>query len=121
MASQWKKGFKGVSNVVPQYDIQKITDNNEFMRFCSIVVAQIINGINGNLDFNNLKTQTLGVTFSSANTDVKVTHSLNKTGINYFPVNLSAALTVYNGVGAATNSSIYLRSSAIGNVTLILF
>lgn len=110
-----------MSKIAPQYDLTKITDPQSFMRFCAIVVGQVITGINGGLDFTNLITQTVTVQFTAANKDFKVTHALDKTGVNYIPVNCSAGCSIYNGAGSATASYFYLRSTAAATVTLLLF
>ncbi len=111
-----------MANIIPQFDLSNINSSTEFMKDCSIVVGQIVSALNGQLDFGNLKTQAVSVTFSSAaNANTSVPHNLNKTGVMYFVVSKSAAGDIYSGTGD-TSSVLHLKSSVGGvTVSLILF
>lgn len=102
-------------------DLNKVKDPNEFMRHASQVHQQTTDAVNGGLEFDqNIRSQTVVVTFNAANTDVAVNHNLNKTDVNYLKGKQSAALSVFDGVTKATNKTIYLRADQPGTVTLIL-
>lgn len=86
------------------------------------VLQQISFAINGNLDpATNLKVDTQDVTFSSANSDTQVRHSLGRTPVGYWPVSLSAAMTIYDGTVARNANFITLKSSATGSAKLFIF
>jgi len=110
-----------MANIVAQYDISNINDQKEFMRYASIVVGQIIDAINGKLDFSNLKTQQVSVTFNGANTNQSISHNLGKTGVSYIVASKSATCDIYSGSGD-TSSTINLKSTVGGvTVSLLLF
>jgi hypothetical protein len=109
-----------MGNITPQYDLTKIRDPEEFVRFAGDVVSQILTAINGNLEFNNLKTQIVSATFSTANVNTPISHGLNKTGVNYIVASLSAAASIYRGTGDTTKT-IVLKASAPCSAVLILF
>ena len=101
-------------------DLTKITDSQTFMRYASQTIQAIINSVNGRLEFDkNMLSQTVKVTFPSAGTAVKVSHKLNKTGVNYLVASKSVACDIYRGTGDTT-STISLVSTAAASVTLIL-
>ncbi len=109
-----------MSQLVPQYDLSKISDADQFMRFCSTVVHQIIQNQNGNLDFSNFLSQTVTVTFSAASTNTAIAQNLGKTGVNYIVVSQSAAGSIYRGTGD-TLKTLFLQCSAPLTATLVLF
>lgn len=109
-----------MSKITP-IDLTNLTDTNDFMRFCSQLVGTIVDTINGKLEFDtNLLTQSVSVTFSATNTDTSVSHSLNKTGVKYIVTSKNAACDVYNGLTAASSSTLYLRGTVATTVTLEL-
>lgn len=110
-----------MSKIVPQYDLTQIKDPTQFMRFASDVISQIVNALNGKLDFANLSTQQVGVTFKAPNVSVGIPHNLDKTGVNYIVVSTSGPCEIFRGSGD-TDAQVFLQSSAGGiNATLILY
>lgn len=109
-----------MSNIVPQYDLSNITDPQQFIRYCSQVVGQIVSGINGQLDFTNLDTQTVQVTFQKANANTPIPHQLNKTGVNYIVVSKSAAADILRGSGDSSGQIVLVATNPT-DVTLVLF
>jgi len=102
-------------------DLGKIKDVNEFMRYCSKFCNNLFGLINGKLEFDsNLLSQTVEVTFTAINTDTKVSHNLNRTGLGYIVKSKAAACDIYTGTTEATNKAIYLKSTVATTVTLIL-
>lgn len=111
-----------MSRVVAQSDLSNISDEKQFMQYCSKLLSEIVSVINGKTDFDtNLSTQTVSVRFTNANTDLSIPHNLGRTGLKYFAVKKSAACDVYDGATTATKSTIYLRSTVATTVTLVLF
>ena len=73
-------------------DLSKITDAPTFMRMCSQVVQQIANVINGAVEFDaNIASQTVSVTFKTANADTVVPHGLKRVVSKYLVASSSAA------------------------------
>lgn len=102
-------------------DIGSVSDPKEFQRYCSKFASNVFNVLNGKLEFDvNMLTQTVEVTFSAINTDTKIPHNLNKTGLRYFVIKKSAACDVYDGATAATNQAIYLKATVATTVTIVL-
>lgn len=111
-----------MSKVSSTADLGSIKDATEFMKSASAVIKDIVDTANGKLEFDsNLKTQTVSVTFLSANTNTSVSHGLKKTGVKYFAVKKTAACDVYDGTGQTSSSTMSLKGSAAATVTLILF
>jgi hypothetical protein len=103
-------------------DIGKIDDLKGFIRFASQLIENITDVVNGELEFDsNIKTQTIQVTFSTANADVMVAHKLNKKPVNFEIISKSVACDVYrSSTSADTNSVTYLRCNAATVLTLRL-
>lgn len=102
-------------------DLGKIVDPKDFMRYCSKFCANVFSLFNGKIEFDlNILSQTVTVTFVSSNTDTKVNHSLNRTGLKYIVASSGSACDVYDGVTPSTNSAIYLRGTVTTTVTIIL-
>lgn len=111
-----------MSTLVPQFDLTKVKDPDQFMRFASIVTGQIVSTVNGGLDFSNLNTQQVDVTFpASANSNLAITHGLGKTGVNYIVTSIDAACSIYRGTGD-TVEQVFLKCDHAGvKATLILY
>lgn len=91
-------------------------------RFVDIVLDQITALVNGRLTFSdNFLQQTTSVTFSAANTDTTVPHSLGFLPNGYIVVGRSANMVIYDGATANTTTNLYLRSSATGSASIIIF
>lgn len=101
-------------------DISNIKDE-EIKRFSTIVLTQIVGAINGNITFSdNMLGQQVSVTFTAANTDTAIDHTLNRTISQYLVLSRSANMVIYDGSSASTSSRIYLKSSATGTATIFL-
>ena len=62
----------------------------------------------------------LEVIFEAVDEDVELVHNLERTPLGFLVIGLSAAMVVYNGSAAPTESTFTLRSSALGSA-LVLF
>lgn len=106
--------------------LSQITTSNvktweELKRYASQAITACIDTINGNLDYDNFKSTTVDVTFAAANTSTKVSHTLGRMPKGYHATNLSVSMVVYKGDPAYSDSEIFLKSSAIGTATIIVF
>jgi hypothetical protein len=108
-----------VSSAISQVDLTRITDTTKFMQAASTIISNMQQAFNGNITFGNFSAQIVTQKFSGANTDVRITHSLNRTGVNFIPVNMNAASILYHGAGSDNASSVVLRSS-VANVTFTI-
>lgn len=112
MKIQAATNFQNVSEAQPK----------ELPRFIDIFAQDVVNVVNGNLEFGtNVKTSLISAAFTSANTDATFNHSLGKVPTGYLVAGLSASMVVYAGSNASTNKTITLKSSAIGTASLLLF
>lgn len=103
-------------------DLSNIQTFEEFRRYCSISFSQIVEAINGNISIpDNCNISFVSADFSAANTEVKVIHGLGRTPNGWFVVSPTAAMQVYKGSTTDTSSEIYVKSSAIGACSLLVF
>lgn len=70
---------------------------------------------------DNAKGALLNVTFTVANSEVKIRHGLDFVPTNYLLCGGTAAMSLYDGVTAADKQFFYLRSSAIGVARVFVF
>jgi len=102
-------------------DFSKASDD-ELRRALADMVDQLSFIVNGNIGLlDNVKVSRVKVSFTSANTNLYVPHTLGRVPKGYIVTSLSAAMIVYNGTSEWTGQGIYLRSSAIGDATLLVF
>lgn len=103
-----------VSNLDPGSD--------NFGRFVSQLLTSITSVINGELDFtDNIKCSIVQATFVVVDTDVGITHTLGRTPVGYFVIGALAATNIYDGLQPKTDQLIYLRSSVVTTVRLLVF
>lgn len=78
--------------------------------------------LNGEITFQeNFRCQLKEVTFSLANSQHTIEHTLKKVPSGYFVVKATAATTVYDGTTTWTNKIIYLKADVATTVTLLIF
>ena len=111
-----------MSKLTGDAGIDKIQEPKDQMRFISIFFDQIKMLINNGLQFaDNFDSKILTLTFSAASTDTSLTHGLGRVPTGYVILKRSASMTVYDGSAAWTSNLIYLRASAAGSVTVLVF
>lgn len=94
----------------------------EVPRYVEIWAAEVSRILTKGLGFqDNFDAIEAEVTFSAANTDTIVSHGLKRTPTRYLVTSLSAPLIVYSGTGQSTDSLIYLRASATGTATILIY
>ena len=106
--------------------VTKLTTSNvrtweELRKYVSQDLSGIADILNGGIDFTNFRAQTVIVDFTAANTNTKINHKLNKIPSGYLMAKISANMVIYDGAGDSTDQDIYLKSSAIGTATVIIF
>ena len=102
-------------------DVDRVEDK-DLARYTSIFLNQVVDALNNNLTLTeNLNAKILTFTFSTANVDVATIHGLGRVPQGYFVVGQNAAASVYDGASANTAQLLYLRSSAVAQVRLVVF
>jgi hypothetical protein len=109
-----------MSSITAAPDLTQVSQA-DLARFLSIFLANVVQTVNGNLDFtSNFGYKLISVNFPVANTNVLTAHGLGRAPKGYIITGASAATNVYNGNG--TNSSnIGLMASAPATVGLLVF
>lgn len=110
-----------MSKVTASYEFQACKPE-ELPRFLTLFGEQVARALNSGLDFEtNFNSKFVSITFSATNTDTSVAHGLGRVPAGYIIIGLSAALTVYDGVGANTATNLFLRASATGTARLLVY
>jgi len=103
-------------------DVRLVESFDDLKRFASSMFQGIFETVNGNLSFkDNFKGKILDVSFTAANVEQRVFHNLGIIPTGYLAIKKNATTIVYDGVSATTTTDIYLRSSAISEVKLLIF
>lgn len=111
-----------MSKISKAPDVSNVTDPKEFMRFVSNIISDIVNVINGKLEFDqNIISQTVDVTFDAINTDQAISHNLNRNNLKYIVCKKDQVCSVFNGTTSNSNNTIYLQCDQTAKVSLILF
>ncbi len=115
--------FKGECKLkIKQYNTFNLKTVEELGRFSSIIFADIIRAVNGNLSFeDNINTKRIDVSFTAANTDTLVNHNLGRIPQGYILIKSNAATSIYDGSLESTEQLIYLKASAISEATILIF
>lgn len=78
--------------------------------------------LNGNTDvLDNLKLQTHRVVFTGIAQDFDIRHNLGRVARGYFVIRKSGNFNIYDGSNDWTANSVFLRSSAVGSATVLIF
>lgn len=111
-----------MSTIVARADLDELEKFEDFKPKCSEVISEIVSTCNGGLEFDkNIMSQTVTVTFpSSANSEIAISHSLNKEISDYIICKKSVACDVYDGVSASTKRTVYLKCSVANAVVKII-
>jgi hypothetical protein len=110
-----------MSKVTASTDFDR-APKEQLTRFLTLLASDVVQQINGGLDFqSNFNCKLLTVTFSAANAAVAVVHGLGRVPTGFIVYQRSANLVVYDGVSPNTSSTLNLRASAAGTVSGICF
>ena len=105
-----------------QYNLSNLLTVDDLIRFLSQITDEYATVVNGQLQFDqNLKTSTVDVRFTAANTQVSVPHGLARVPTGYIQAKSNVAARIYDGGSTNTDSVLYLKSDAIANVKVIVF
>jgi hypothetical protein len=102
-------------------DLSNITDLGMFIKYSTQNFNQLQDILEGSIEFDsNIASQTITVTFPTANTDKIITHQLNRTGLKFFVVDKSVSCDVYHNKTRDTITQICLKCTVATTVTIIL-
>ena len=107
--------------VIP--DVSQSPSWVELMRFSSMLFQQIVEQINGNLQFGqNIRSAgPYQVEFANGTDPVAVAHNFGAVPSGFLVINLDAGIVVYKPSGLEwTRSQIWLRATSAGSATLYL-
>lgn len=96
--------------------------DQDLVRAIAVTFQSLTSIINGRIGLtDNLQTHFVTVTFNKANVQQAVIHELGKIPTGYIQVGSKAAAQVYDGTQANTIGTIYLQSSVVTTVRLLIF
>lgn len=102
--------------------LQSVENFEQLRRFVTIYLTELTRLINGNLNFGeNILNSPAVVTFPAAGQDVVVPHKLGFIPNGYLVSKRSDNFVIYDGAQANTNEVLYVRASAAGTASLIIF
>lgn len=105
---------------ITNFDPSNIKDD-VFNTYISRFAKEVIGVLNAGIALNdNINGKIVSVEFTATNTEVRIDHNLNRIPSGYIQLGQSAAMTIYDGTTATTNSTIFLRSNAVGTVKLLI-
>lgn len=104
------------------FSISNVKNFEELRKYTAISLKDIIELLNGKVTpLDNMDVSFVSVTFAAANTNIEVAHTLTRLPVGYIVVGRSAAITVFDGTIASTETSISFRSSGTGTATILVF
>ena len=102
--------------------VSNTEDLENLRRFTAKTLSDVVDVINGNLDFgDNVRCKIQTVNFLASNSDTQIAHGLGYVPTGYIVVGQSATGTVYDGSQAKTNRDIWLKCTAAITVKLLIF
>lgn len=103
--------------------ISNLKTLDDVIRYNSIVFDAFLNTFTGNISFtDNIFVSRVDLSFTGANTETIVNHTLKVIPTGYIKVRSSAAMEIYDSsVNLWNKGYIYVKSSAIGTATILVF
>lgn len=103
-------------------DVSNVDSLEDLVRYTGKVFGDILTEFNGRVDFlDNCRTSLVSFTFTTANLEYSIPHTLSRVPQGYILVGASVAMSLYNGTSANTTSAIFLKSNAIGTASILIF
>ena len=110
-----------MSNITASTDMTQCTAE-EMPKYLDLFCQNVAETVNGQLDFQtNFNCVFLSATFTTANVNQVVPHTLGKKPAGYLVIGASAATSVYNGSKANTDQTLNLMASTPATVGLLVF
>ena len=110
-----------MSKITASTDLDKVKPE-DLPRYLTLFAQDVAKQLSNSLDFaTNFNGKEISVTFTAANTEVATAHTLGRAPSKYVVTSASTALSVYSGATSNSSDTIYLKSSAIGVATLLIY
>ena len=110
-----------MSNIAASPKIDQCSQT-DMVRFLTIFMNNVVNTVNGDLDFQtNFNCKLVDVSFTAINQDIAVNHGLGRVPSGRIIYAQSANGLIIDGLTQNTSSILYLRCSALGKASLIVF
>lgn len=105
-----------ISNLSPD-------DIPTLIKFVAIGMKNIYDALANKLSFaDNFDGQIIDVSFTSANAETVIAHNLGRVPVGYSIQRSNAAAALYDSGGSNwTKTTLYLKASAVSNVTIMVF
>lgn len=98
------------------------TDQKNFQRYSSKQMQDVVRILNKGILFaDNFDGSIVTANFTAANTNLSLTHNLNRIPTGYVALSLSAAMIIYSGTTESSETQITLKSSAVGTAVILIF
>lgn len=111
-----------MAKITAPNNLSNLKTLDDVIRYMSIFTQDLFDSFNGKVEFDvNLYTRTLDFDFTSANTDVTVSHGLSKVPNGYILVKSNAATSIYDGSKSADNKQITLKASVVATTKVVVF
>lgn len=104
---------------INKFDVSNIDDFSEASRFLQQHMDQIQAAMQKSVSFqDNIQCSIVTVSFpSTINQNLPVAHKLSVTPIGYFPIRLSAACSIYDGVSLVLGATFANLKCSVAGVT----
>lgn len=115
-------GFKEVSKLKNQFNISQLKTTDEIVRFLTMILEELTIQFNGKIDFDsNIRTSLVDVSFTTANAEKPITHTLDRVPLGYILAKSNVAVRLYDGATTNTASTIYIKADAISTTKVLIF
>lgn len=107
---------------ITKLDLSNLENFEQLRRFGAALFREITDLLNGQVTFqDNFSANTLTQNFPIANQDTPINHGLGRVPSGYILVGADVAMSVYDGQGASTVDTIFLRSNAVGTARILIY
>lgn len=102
-------------------DFVTLKTDEERWRFIKIFCDTVTQQFNGNIEFiSNIKSQIVEASFVFGQ-NTQVTHNLGRIPVGYVQIGASTGLTLYNGEGSWTATTMFLIATGTGSAKILVF
>lgn len=111
-----------MSKLTRYSDFGRINDFPTFAKFCSSAFSDLVDIVNGNIDFDsNINCVFMDVTFTAVNTSQSFTHTLGKVPSGFIVTVPKSGGVIYQGTADWTVDSISLKATSPEGGTILIF
>lgn len=102
-------------------DLQNVKTLDDLKRYVTIFLGQVSDAINGKISVSdNIRAQTVFVTFAVSATTYAVPHTLNSTPVGYLLIGANSPLSLYDGASPSDRQTLFVQSSATGVAKILV-